>query len=306
MNLFEELYDKELRRVGFKPCAPKYREGRHFSLEGDKGVGNFWEYSQDGFFLISEMDLILNEDISITFSHSDDMKIIGRYESEKGVVFVGHNEVNPTDINTQLSQGESYSIAYEGKKSIKGMSVVLLPSFLEELDVKFPGHSSLSFSTESILSIPNDIFGEIKHFRGIGLSAKLFYESKILELLSYLYRYECEKSSEISEYDYIKIKEIMAYIDTNISASLNVELLSEMACMSCTKFKQIFKTISRLTTSEYITKSRMQNATRLLTESNLGVAEVAHSVGYKKVAAFSTAYRTYFGELPSKTKKLSR
>ncbi len=306
VNLFENLFEKELHNMGFVPCAPKYREGRQFSLDSEIGTGSFWEYDQNGLFLISEMDLTLNANLSLSFSHNTEMKVIGRFDSESGINITGQSKVKPTNIKAELSKNDSYGIDYVGNRRIKGMSIVLLPDYLDELNEKYKSENKLSVAFSSYASVPKNIFSDIQNYRGTGISSKLFYEGKVLEMLSHLYRYEMEKPTGVTEDDLIIIREILAFIDNNICIPLRVSQLAEMAHMSSTKFKSVFKSVAKCTASDYILKSRMNVANSLLKQKSMSIAEVAYRVGYKKASAFSDTYRAYFQELPSETKSRLR
>ncbi len=61
-------------------------------------------------------------------------------------------------------------------------------------------------------------------------------------------------------------------------------------------FKQVFGT----TVFAYLTACRMELAKSLLLKNNQKVAVVAQEVGYKYASHFSTAFRKYFGYLPTK------
>ncbi len=61
-------------------------------------------------------------------------------------------------------------------------------------------------------------------------------------------------------------------------------------------FKQVFGT----TVFAYLTACRMELAKSLLLKNNQKVAVVAQEVGYKHASHFSTAFRKYFGYLPTK------
>jgi AraC family transcriptional regulator, alkane utilization regulator len=78
-----------------------------------------------------------------------------------------------------------------------------------------------------------------------------------------------------------------------------VASLAAAAHLSRTAFARRFAEATGVAPLTYLTRHRMQLATRLLQTSNLTVAEVAARVGFGSTAAFSRAYRRATGQAPS-------
>ncbi len=70
-----------------------------------------------------------------------------------------------------------------------------------------------------------------------------------------------------------------------------------------TKINEILKDELELTFSSYLTKLRLAEAARLLSESNLGVAEIAYAVGYSNASYFTTVFKKEYGCTPKAFKK---
>lgn len=68
--------------------------------------------------------------------------------------------------------------------------------------------------------------------------------------------------------------------------------------LSRTAFANRFRDLVGLTPMRYITGWRMQLARRLLQESDMPLAAIAHRVGYASEAAFSRAFRREFAQNP--------
>ncbi|MFM2479804.1 helix-turn-helix domain-containing protein [Celerinatantimonas sp. YJH-8] len=97
-----------------------------------------------------------------------------------------------------------------------------------------------------------------------------------------------------------RIRNVMNYIDINLSQHLSNPLLADIACLSQTQFKKLFKEQTKLTVTEYITKSRMEKAEALLVHTDYSIQAISEIVGYTDITAFSRRFSTYFGLAPSK------
>ncbi len=77
-----------------------------------------------------------------------------------------------------------------------------------------------------------------------------------------------------------------------------VALLAREAAMSRSAFATRFKTLVGQAPLAYLTRWRMQKATRLLAENHLSLLEIALQTGYQSEAAFSKAFKREFGISP--------
>ena len=61
--------------------------------------------------------------------------------------------------------------------------------------------------------------------------------------------------------------------------------------------------MDRLSLSEYIQKSRMREARRLLLQSTLSISQIAETVGYPSFAHFSKQFKKMNGMTPNEYRK---
>ena len=66
------------------------------------------------------------------------------------------------------------------------------------------------------------------------------------------------------------------------------------------------QSIFGLTTGQWLLKTRIDRAQRLLSESNLGIAAIAVAVGYTDQSAFSRQFRTATSLTPNQFRSASR
>ncbi|WP_332248847.1 AraC family transcriptional regulator [Psychromonas ingrahamii] len=91
---------------------------------------------------------------------------------------------------------------------------------------------------------------------------------------------------------------MQAFIDANLSASLQILELAKIAYLSPTQFKKLFTNNLGISAYKYITQKRMEKAKALLTHTDLPVQLIAQQVGYNDLSAFSRRFSLYFGLSP--------
>ncbi len=67
-------------------------------------------------------------------------------------------------------------------------------------------------------------------------------------------------------------------------------------------YKKI-KSITGMSTNEYINKLRMEKALQLIQTTKLSFTEIAEQVGFTTPSYFSTAFKQYTGQTPTQYKK---
>ena len=80
------------------------------------------------------------------------------------------------------------------------------------------------------------------------------------------------------------------YIESNIHDKITVEELSQMLGVSQPYLYKLFIDRFGVSTKEYIIRYKMDRAKKLLNETSMSVTEVANSVGFADVLAFSRAF----------------
>src|SRR6218665_103234 len=88
------------------------------------------------------------------------------------------------------------------------------------------------------------------------------------------------------------------YIDSNYTDSLTIEQIARVAGMSEYHFFRLFKQMMGFTPYQYILSNRLNKASQLL-KSDYSVSDVAISMGFPDIFAFSKAFKKHFGISPS-------
>ena len=93
---------------------------------------------------------------------------------------------------------------------------------------------------------------------------------------------------------------------SDLSAHLTLEQLSEELHSSPTAIKNVFKIVYGESIRDYMKSYRLNEAKRLLGQTDLPVAEVAAMVGYQNPGHFTAAFKEKYGVLPGEYKKSVR
>ena len=73
--------------------------------------------------------------------------------------------------------------------------------------------------------------------------------------------------------------------------------------MSPSKFKYVFKAVTGFPLTDYLVNKKMEKACSLLLNTNMYVANIAQSLGYRSTGYFSACFEKYTGMLPNEYRK---
>ena len=138
-------------------------------------------------------------------------------------------------------------------------------------------------------------------------SLKLPYQKiKTMELLLYLGKTELTSRQQLSEYktEQIRIiREIHDQLTRHMEQRITIEELSRKYLINPTTLKTAFKSIYGTSIAAHIKEHRMEQAAKMLKETDKSIAEIARAVGYDSQSKFTAAFKTYFKVLPKEYRK---
>ncbi|MFJ2340091.1 AraC family transcriptional regulator N-terminal domain-containing protein [Pseudomonas protegens] len=97
---------------------------------------------------------------------------------------------------------------------------------------------------------------------------------------------------------FARVSASLNHLHEHYTEPLNVETLARCANMSTSTFHEHFKRSTLLSPVQYLKRLRLLKAQQLLLGEGLGVAQVAHRVGYQSTSQFSREYKRYFERNP--------
>ena len=105
-----------------------------------------------------------------------------------------------------------------------------------------------------------------------------------------------EKEPEVSGY----VRQAMDYIAAHYAdEDISIAVIAEHLRVSEGHLSHVFKKQTGMTVTNYLTKTRIDAAMRMLTRDHVKVYEAAAAVGYKDVTYFSATFKKLTGLSPS-------
>ena len=95
------------------------------------------------------------------------------------------------------------------------------------------------------------------------------------------------------------MNEALNYIEENLDSHIDLKEVAKKAYNSEYHFKRLFSLLSGITISEYIRRRRLTVAALELKDSRVKVIDVAMKYGYQSPDAFSRAFQSFHGVIPT-------
>lgn len=185
---------------------------------------------------------------------------------------------------------------------------------LESLLPEWAGRLADGFARTPLLRLGQKEQGIVK-----GLIAKIQQEQEcrqtgheayirllLSELLLTILRLTEGEPVEIAEYPSslpYKVSEVAQYIGRHYAETLTLAQLSSQFHISPFYISRIFTQITGLSIISYINHVRVEEARRLLQETDLSVTEIALLVGYQSVTHFGRVFKAAMGASPQRFRK---
>ncbi|MDK9712351.1 AraC family transcriptional regulator [Acidaminobacter sp.] len=103
-----------------------------------------------------------------------------------------------------------------------------------------------------------------------------------------------------------RMNNAMAYIEAHLTEELDYSKLAQLAYCSEYHFKRMFSFLSGISLSEYIRRRKLTMAALDLKDRELRILDVAVKYGYTSADAFSRAFQSLHGILPSEARQEGR
>ncbi|WP_377887772.1 GyrI-like domain-containing protein [Alkalihalobacillus sp. R86527] len=98
-----------------------------------------------------------------------------------------------------------------------------------------------------------------------------------------------------------QISKVLAYIEDNLTESLQLNDLAQVSTYSPYYFQRLFKKIIGETPASYIKRLRLEIAAHsLIYEPHLSITTVAHQSGFSSLSYFTYSFQAYFETSPKK------
>lgn len=90
------------------------------------------------------------------------------------------------------------------------------------------------------------------------------------------------------------------YIMENLQHKITVNDLAGVACLSVSRFHEMFREVTGITPHQFLLQTRLDQAAQLLAGTTLTISEVSFRTGFSSQSALTNALRKYKGTTPSR------
>ena len=236
-----------------------------------------------------------------------------RYTAHKGDLFVINSDVT----HAFYEQGDS-------KENFCAYDLMFVPDFFDMNLVNSGDFTSLGSSFLFYSMFPQekaanaDLHVSSKNYHDFGdLFRKIYQEyygreqgyiniirAYIIELIVTIFR-RMDNSSEITESIHKSkiINETLDYLHKNYSMRISVADLASQMFLSRNYFSKLFRQTTGMSVSTFLKQLRINEACRLLLESDRGISDIAAYCGFQDIKHFYVAFRSQTGMTPGEYRK---
>ena len=183
----------------------------------------------------------------------------------------------------------------------------MLGSFLSRIESSVERLRGIHINTKRIVESMYMIEEELSKESSIAYYVVKAYVALILALaMQYLFD-ELDDGGVNRCPHYKSIKNVLNYINDNLSEKLTLDELTRVAGMGKTGFSVAFKNVTGMTVWEYIINARIEFAANYLAEKrdDFNITEIAMMSGFNNAAHFTRIFKKIKGNTPSEFKNSS-
>ncbi len=215
-----------------------------------------------------------------------------QYDAKSGDMFVVRmNEQHcvPTILSERLISFNLYISSYFiWNMCAEFISIKKLQLLIVNADIK------------QCFSDKGDIIKEIRQLMEKPEENRFLIKRKVTELLIKITD-ELEVNESREEYSLINVDAVLntvAFINDNIKNPITLNDIIRQSGSCCSSFTKHFKCITGVTPYEYLLLQRIENASRLLLDTELSVLEIAYECGFNSHSNFNKIFKRITGLSP--------
>jgi len=156
---------------------------------------------------------------------------------------------------------------------------------------------ALNIRIEDFFNHGNEIFDDLKNLQTINQFEE--YLNRLFE------RVICELQNRQNSNNSFLIKKAIEYISRNIYNDISLTKTADALYISPNYLSRVFKQEMNETFIEYVTTVKMNEAKKLLKNSNYKIYEIADMLKYKDVNHFTKVFKKVFGVTPMEYRELA-
>lgn len=213
---------------------------------------------------------------------------------------------------------EGEKMMFEKGKEYRSFEAFCPPEKMNGLITLFPelaqliqgsNNGSQSFLVRSPIQTPHealDIMRDIPECPFENALRDYYLEHRLDELLFLLLALALKETPNQEEPSEDEIRAAHAaerMIMTDITKHHSIPAIARKVHLNEFRLKYVFKQIFKTGIFEYLLQARMQEAKRLLTQTDKPIKEIASLTGYQRLTSFITAFRKHFGYTPGSVRR---
>ena len=157
------------------------------------------------------------------------------------------------------------------------------------VNYEMEGYENLCRSIDNIFSI----------YGNFSASYKIQIVSHLLLIISQLIQiFQLEVSAH--DKSYRKLRSVLAYIETHYADKIQISELSEIIHVCDDRLIRLFKEVSGVTPIEYIMNLRIEASIKLLSSTDLSIADIAERTGFGSATYMTRVFKQKLNTTPGK------
>ena len=319
-DLIEKTFDTYFSKMGLhRSRESRLPFGKTYEPESGVGKGWYWLFPIDETCAVSLLHMTMRRDVAFRLHHPPFL-YFGMVEGDlPGEVFDYPGVVTGNDfVGGYAGDGGESSMSLPQGRTLSCVGVTLTQGFCKArmgsnlLDGS--GFGSLKrglsgLSASAVLPEMRNVFHQLRSFRPARAVARMYYESKAMEVVSYVLHGQTvdrgPAGSSIPADDLDRLRLVEQHLRDNAGSPMGGCELAAMACMSRTKLGVLFRRVHGQSITEYLQSVRLERAKGLLTGSDLKIEAVAAEVGYRCHGSFSELFKRATGVTPRQFRRSS-
>lgn len=200
-------------------------------------------------------------------------------------------------------------VVLESRLKARSLSIYFKPDALGDTFFQLPEtrHISVLLSEASRgieINRSNTAIVE-EQFQEISLLSGFDRLQKLLEILNRIslskeYRLISQHAYDrpVRDTDNRRISEVFDFVVKNYAEDIKLQQVASLANLSTTAFCRYFKLHTRQTFTEFLNRTRIGQASRLLTETSQSMSEIGYLCGYNNIPYFNREFKKITGLTP--------
>ena len=314
-SFMEQLYFPYVTQLGMKQADQGlYREyGRTFSCDPSIGNGFFWAYQRDEMYALCVYNLTIQETVSPEYDHPEFFSV-GMSNPTAAEYIIGRERPAPHIIGYTLPEG-TFKGTFVSGTHVNSVGITFSPEFVKalaaEFSISYPEMKAACFDVMHSSNNPDAecVMKQVFAAHPKPGYAAMYYEGKILELLSILLQWSKRDSmfapgQVLPAEDLEALQAVVRHLEKHYGKEVSIHKLEKVAYMGRNKLSHIFKRQYGTSIMEYLRNLRIDEGKKLLLNTRLSVDGIASSVGYANQGAFAERFKLETGLTPMEYRAL--